>query len=53
MKIINSTMIFSVTLMSGKECNDFKLTKKGKNLIREKMITFNILVIIRYSPYCL
>ena len=34
MKTINVAMLLSVTLISGKECNDFKLTKAGKKLER-------------------
>ena len=30
MKTINVAMLFSVTIMKGKECNDFKLKKAGK-----------------------
>ena len=51
MKIIYVALLFSVILMSEKECNDFKLTKTGKKVNqREAMITLNILVIIRCSP---
>ena len=39
-----------LTLMSGKECNDLNLTKTGKKFNqKELIITFNILVIIRFS----
>ena len=45
-------MFFSMTLMSEKECNDFRLTKIGKKFNwRETMATFNILVIIRFPLF--
>ena len=34
--IINVAMVFSVTLMSEKECNDFKVTKTRKEILLER-----------------